>query len=127
MLAYHEVSGTNIIEITVDGKIGPAEFDGLVRKFEEAIERHGTVRVLERVKSFGGMPLGTWWEDFRFGVRHWSDVERAAVVADKTWIAVWTRMIKPFLKCEVRYFGSAEIEEARAWLGEKGADTARDG
>ena len=116
MITYYEVSETNIIEVTVDGKITAQDFDELVEKFEAAMERHGKVRVLEHVKSFGGMPLSKWWEDFKFGIKHWRDVERAAVVADKKWIELWTKVVKPFVKCEVRYFASAEIEEARQWL-----------
>ena len=115
---YHEVPGTNVIEFTIDGKISADEFDELVTKFEDAIERHGRVRVLEHVKSFGGMPISVWWEDFRFGIKHWGDVERAAVVADKKWIELWTKLVRPFLKCEVRYFGSEEIDRAREWVRE---------
>lgn len=118
MLTYHEVPETNVIEITVDGKITRAEFDDVISRFEGAIERHGKVRVLEHIVSFGGAPISAWWEDFRFALRHWSDVERAAVVADKKWIEAWTKIVRPFLRCEVRYFGSAEIERAREWVHE---------
>jgi SpoIIAA-like len=42
----------------------------------------------------------------------------AAVVADPKWIEVFTKMAKPFISAEVRYFNEAEMERARKWLGE---------
>ncbi|MHC4956508.1 MAG: SpoIIAA family protein [Planctomycetota bacterium] len=45
-------------------------------------------------------------------------IDRVAVVADKKWIEIWTKMANPFFKAEAKYFGADEIENARAWLKE---------
>lgn len=66
MIEFREVANTNIVEFTIDGSISAEEFDDIIARFEAAIEKHGTVRVLEEIPSFGGMPVSRFWEDIRF-------------------------------------------------------------
>jgi hypothetical protein len=118
MFEYREIPETNIVEFTIDGKITAQEFDEVIERLEAAIAQHGTIRVLEHIRSFGGMPAAKWWDDIKFGFRHARHVSRAAVVAEKKWIEVFTRLVSPFVSAEVRYFDAAEIDEARRWLRE---------
>jgi hypothetical protein len=118
MVEYHEIPGTNIVELTVDGKISAPEFDDLLSRMRGAIERHGKVRVLEHIRSFRGMPVSKWWDDVKFGFQHSKDVERAAVVADKAWIEMGTNFAKHFVRGEIRYYDASELNAARAWITE---------
>ena len=118
MLEYREIPDTNIVEFTIDGAISAAEFDEVIASFEASIARHGKIRVLEHVRSLGGVPPSKWWEDIKFGFKHMRDISRAAVVAEATWIEIFANLVNPFLAAEVRYFKSAEIDKARAWLRE---------
>jgi hypothetical protein len=125
MLEYREIPDTNIVEFTIDGAISAAEFDDVIARFEASIARHGKIRVLEYVRSLGGVPPSKWWEDVKFGFKHMRDINRAAVVAQEKWIEVFANLVNPFLAAEVRYFKPAEIEKARAWLREPtGEDTS---
>ena len=45
-------------------------------------------------------------------------MSRAAVVAEKKWIEVFTRLVSPFVSAEVRYFDAGQIDEVRRWLRE---------
>jgi hypothetical protein len=118
MIEFREIANSNIVEFTIDGKITKEEFDDIIARFEAAIQKHGTVRVLEHVRSFGGMPVSKFWDDIKFGFRNMKNFSHAAVVADQKWIEVFTKMAKPFISAEVRYFNEAEMERARKWLGE---------
>jgi hypothetical protein len=45
-------------------------------------------------------------------------LSRAAVVADQKWIELFTKMAKPFLSGEIRYFKAVDTDEARSWPAE---------
>ncbi len=49
-------------------------------------------------------------------MKHLSDIERTAVVGDKTWEKWMAEFSKPFTRAEVRYFDHDEIAAARAWV-----------
>jgi SpoIIAA-like len=118
MLEYREIPDTNIVEFVIDGAISAAEFDEVIGRFEASIARHAKIRVLEHVRSLGGIPPSKWWEDVKFGFKHMRDIDRAAVVGDQKWIEVFANLVNPFFSAEVRYFTSANIEQARVWLRE---------
>jgi SpoIIAA-like len=124
MLEYREIPDTNIVEFVIDGTISAAEFDDVLARFEASIARHGKIRVLEHVRSLGGVPPSKWWEDVKFGFKHMRDINRAAVVAEEKWIEIFANLVNPFLAAEVRYFKSAQIDKARAWLREPSGENA---
>ena len=56
------------------------------------------------------------WDDAKMGMKHLTDFEKIAVVADDKWIR---RSIKAFgwlMPGEVRLFEGGELEEAKAWI-----------
>ena len=116
MIELHEVPGTNVLELTIDGGISGPEFDAMLARFEAAIVQHGKIRVLEIVRSLGGIPPSKLWEDIKFGFKHMRDVERAAIVADPKWIEIFANLINPFFSADIHYFNTAEIDKAREWL-----------
>jgi len=116
MVEYREIPNTNIVELTINGVVSAPEFDDITGKLEDAIHRHGTLRILEHVRSFGGMPVAKFWDDIKFGFRNMKHFSVAAVVGDQKWVALFTKLIRPFVSGEVRHFDEADIEQARDWL-----------
>jgi hypothetical protein len=64
------------------------------------------------------------WEDLKFDLKHWKDIERLAIVGDKKWEKGMAAFCKPFTKAQIRYFDAAQVAEAREWL-ESEAVTAK--
>lgn len=120
MITIHELAGTNVIELVLDGPVSAQEFNEIVARLEAAIATHGKIRVLELVKELGGVPPSKWWDDLKFGYRHMRDIERAAIVAEQRWLEVFANLVNPFFAAELKYFKPAEIGKARAWLTERG-------
>jgi len=54
--------------------------------------------------DFHGWTAGGGWEDTKFGVRHFNDIERLAIVGDKTWEKGMAYFCKVFTLAKVRYF-----------------------
>jgi len=116
MIEFREIPSTNIVELTIDGGISAAEFGDIIGKLEAAIEKHGNVRLLKHIRSVGAVPVSKLWDDIKFAFENLRHFSHAAVVADQKWIEVFTKMAKPFISAEVRYFNEAEIDQARQWL-----------
>jgi len=119
VLEYREDASSNLVEIVVDGRVSKAEFDDVATRLEAAIARHGKLRVLEVVKSFGGIEPAAFWADLKFGLRHLNDFSRCAVVSDRRWIETFAKGVDKVIACEIRHFPPDEIAAARAWLHEE--------
>ena len=68
--------------------------------------------------DFHGWTAGALWEDIKFDMHHWKDIERLALVGETKWEAGMAAFCKPFTKATVRYFDQSQMEEARKWIVE---------
>ena len=116
MLDSREDVGDNLVEIVVDGHVSRAEFDAVAARLEAAIARHGKLRVLEVVETFGGIDPSAFWADLKFGLRHLDHFSRCAVVSDQHWIETFAKGVDKVIRCEIRHFPPEQIDAARAWL-----------
>ncbi len=64
------------------------------------------------------MERGALWEDIKFDWRHFSDIERLAIVGDSKWEAGMAVFCKPFTTAKIRYFDESKAAEASAWIHE---------
>ena len=108
----------NQIEVQVEGKLTQAAYQQFVPAVEEIIQREGKVRMLFVMHNFHGWTAGALWDDIKFDIKHFSDIERLALVGETRWEKGMSLFCKPFTKAEVRYFDSKDIDQARAWLQE---------
>lgn len=116
MIDYREERDSNVVELTIDGKVSKAEFEALAARLEAAIKRHGHIRLLEVVRSFGGVEPAMFWHDLRFSMRHLNDFSRCAVVAEQGWLGWVTKIFAPLFTDRVRHFTPDQVDQARAWL-----------
>lgn len=108
------------LEVSLTGKLVKEDYDTLVPAVERAIDQHGKVRMLIVMHDFHGWTASAAWEDTKFGVRHFHDIERLAMVGETKWEHGMAIFCKPFTAATVRYFGRDQYEAARAWLAKSG-------
>ena len=118
MIEVTEIPDSNIVEVEIAGRMDAREFDTALAALEQAITRHGSIRVLEIVGPLDAPPIpwSRFWDDIKFGFEHLRDITHAAVVADQRWIHGYVRFLDPLLKAEIKAFDRAEEDAARAWL-----------
>ena len=108
----------NYVEIEVHGKLTSAAYEHMIPLFEDLIiENQGKVRVLFIMRDFHGWTAGALWEDLKFDLKHFSDIERVAIVGERRWQHSMAVFCKPFTRAKVEYFQMEDLEEARGWLG----------
>ena len=105
-----------LLEVQVSGRLVHEDYQHLVPEFERLVKQHGKIRVLFEMADFHGWEGTALWDDIKFNLKHFSDIERLAMVGDKKWEKGMSVFCKPFTTAKIRYFASGSIAEARAWL-----------
>ena len=113
-----EENGGKILVVNVSGMLSGADYGQFVPEFERLVDAHGKLRLLFDMTGFHGWDLGALWQDIKFSVKHFSDIERLAMVGEMKWQHGMALFCKPFTRASIRYFDRAKAAEARAWLDE---------
>lgn len=111
-----EKNGGKVLEVRVSGKLTHEDYQHFVPAFERFVMRHGKIRVLFEMTDFHGWEAAALWDDIEFDVKHFSDIERLALVGDKQWEKGMSVFCRPFTTATIRYFDHGAIENARVWL-----------
>jgi hypothetical protein len=117
-IEFNEQHGGRVLAVHVSGKLVKADYERFVPEFERLVRQRGKLRVLFDMTSFHGWEASAAWEDIKFGVKHFADVERLAMIGEKRWQRGMATFCKPFTKATVRYFDQADAADGRAWLRE---------
>jgi hypothetical protein len=117
-----EDNGGKVLVLHISGKLVKADYEQFVPEFERLLEQHGKLRVLFDMSDFHGWEGSAVWEDIKFDIKYFADIERLAMVGNKKWQHGMATFFKPFTKAKSRYFDRADTAEARKWLVE---DTGR--
>lgn len=117
-LQLTEENGGKVVVVQVSGKLVKADYEHFVPEFERLVRQHGKLCLLFDMTGFHGWEVSAAWEDFKFGIEHFADIERLAMVGEKQWQHGMATFCKPFTKAKVRYFDHADVAKARKWLAE---------
>ena len=105
-----------IIEVVASDKLELADYEEFGSSVESLIEEHGKVRILLRLVGFEGWTAGALWEDIKFDVKHFNDIERLAIVGDKTWEKGMAKFCEPFTTASINFYTPDELDQAERWL-----------
>jgi len=106
----------NIIEIEISGKLVASDFQSLESIFRRLVKQNGRIRILFRMRDFHGWEPIAFWDEVKFDLKHFGDIERLAMVGDKQWQKFLGVFGRPFTAAEIRYFDESELPAARVWL-----------
>jgi hypothetical protein len=117
-IQMNEENGGKVLVLHLSGKLVKADYEHFVPEFERLVRQNGKLRVLFDMTDLHGWDAGAAWEDIKFDIKHFADIERLAMVGDKKWQHGMATFFKPFTKAASRYFDQANAAEARKWLEE---------
>ena len=119
MLETTFIDGTNIVSMTVQGKINPEEQHELIEDIEPFIEKHGKIQLLMDITEYTGITdydVAAFWENIKFKCAHFKDYSHIAVIGDQFWLSWWSTISSAIMPCEVRTFSPKDKNEALTWL-----------
>jgi hypothetical protein len=117
-LAFHEESDGEILVVQVSGKLTKADYEHFVPETERRIRQHGKIRILFEMHDFHGWETGALWQDMKFDMKHFKDIERLAMVGDKAWEHGMAVFCRPFTTAKIQYFDRSQADQVRNWLQE---------
>ncbi|MCB1310809.1 MAG: STAS/SEC14 domain-containing protein [Sedimentitalea sp.] len=117
MLEPMESSSNGVLAFRAVGKITDEDYkSALIPAVEDQIKTQGKARLVYVIgpefESYGGKAM---LDDALFGVKHWRDFERIAVVTDRDWIANAMRIFMPLMPAQTKLFHTNELKDALAW------------
>lgn len=115
-MQLNEENGGKVLAVHVSGKLAKQDYEHFVPEFERLVREHGKLSVLFDMSSFHGWESGALWEDTKFAIHHFDDIEKIAMVGEKRWQQGMASFCKPFTTATVRYFDHVDAAEARKWL-----------
>lgn len=105
-----------LLTIRMTGKLHASDYHHFVPSVEQAVLKHGKIRMLVQMHRFHGWDAGALWEDVKFDAKHFHDIERLAIVGETSWEKWMAILCKPFTTATILYFPSEQAVEARAWI-----------
>ena len=118
MIETLQTSSPKVVGFRLSGKLHDEDYKSFVPAVDAAVAAEGKVRLFAQFEDFHGWDLHAAWDDFRFGIKHYKDFDRIAMVGDRKWEKWMATLCKPFTKAKVRYFNASEIDAAWNWIGE---------
>lgn len=108
--------GGKEIHVRLSGKLTKGDYEKFVPAVDRLIGQYGKIRVLMEMHDFHGWEMGALWEDIKFDMKHFRDIERIAMVGDAKWEAGMAKFCAPFTTAKIRYFPEGQAAEAKAWI-----------
>jgi len=121
-----EDDGKSLV-IHVSGKLAKTDYPDFVSEFERLVRQHGRLRVLFDMTGLQGWDVGAAWEDTKFGIKHFADIERMAMVGDRKWQHGMAVLVKPFTKATIdTSIDLTPLRRESGWMRRNGLDCERD-
>ncbi len=124
MVTMVQMEDSNALFVDVEGELTKEDYELLLPEVEGLIDRFGSIAILVELGQDASMSAGAIWEDIKFDVEHYKDVERVAIVGDTRWEKTMAKLCKPFTKAEVKYFPTHERRQASEWVKEVATQNA---
>lgn len=115
-IQLNEEDGGRALVVHVSGKLAKEDYEHFVPAFQRHVQQHGKLRLLFDMTGFHGWEAAALWEDTKFVIKHFTDIERLAMIGKTKWQHCMTTFCTPFTKATIRYFEHADAAEARQWL-----------
>ena len=118
MLELKEDAGGKVLTVKISGKLAKEDYEHFVPKVEELIKQDGKIRILLEMHDFHGWEMSALWEDIKFDIKHFRDIERLAMVGESKWEKGMAAFCKPFTTATIKYFDGSQTAEAETWIKE---------
>ena len=112
----HEEGGGKVLVIKLTGKLTKEDYGHFLPEVERLIKGHGKVRMLVQMHEFHGWRAGALWQDIKFDLKHFRDIERLALVGERAWEHGMAVFCKPFTTATIQYFDRTKADQAQSWI-----------
>jgi len=112
------LAGGRIVEIRSSGRLTRAAYAQLVPTLTNLIQQHGSIRLMFILTEFHGWTFSGLIASMRFYRQHRQQIDRMAIVGERSWQQWVTWLRSSSMSRSTRYFSAAQEDQARQWLEE---------
>jgi hypothetical protein len=105
-----------ILTVNLSGKLTRDDYLKFIPEVERLVKQYGKLRMLVEMTNFHGWTAGALWQDIKVDLKHFRDIERLALVGDKSWERGMAAFCSPFTTAAIRYFEPGDIDQAETWM-----------
>jgi hypothetical protein len=116
MIQILEGTRADVASTKAMGKLTKEDYDQLLPFLEQKLADHKKIRWYFEMENFEGWEPQAAWEDAKFDIKNATNLEKVSMVGGKQWEEALTKLMKPFTTAEVKYFTTAEKQEAIKWI-----------
>ncbi len=118
MFKILDITKDNLIAFTVKGKVEKTDYDKLTPLLEKTEREFDTRKLYIEIEEIGGIEPAALWEDFKLYFLHVKNFEKVAIVGQSDAIEKVTKLAKPFISGETKFFNEKEAVDAKRWIQE---------
>lgn len=115
-LTDEDAAHSSVLHMSINGTLERSDYDQFVPEIEERIHPYVKIDLLLELSDFHGSSSGAMWEVTKFGIHHFNDIRKLAVIGDRQRELCLADFTKAFTTAGVRYFDISRYQEASKWL-----------
>jgi len=110
-----------VFGITATGEVDKTDMDTvLLPGLQNLVDKYdGIYYLLVLNTEVGNFTAGSWLEDMKAGLKHFTKWKKIAVVTDQSGVEKFTDIFSLLVPGEAKGFKPEELEEAKAWISIK--------
>ncbi len=118
MFKILDITKNNLTAFQVEGKIIKADYDKLNALFEKNERDFETQKLYIEIGKIEKITAEALWEDFKTYFTHVKNFNKIAIIGDSGMVKTLTKLSKPFVSGDIKFFNTREASEAKEWIRE---------
>ncbi|MUV36846.1 hypothetical protein JNUCC1_00650 [Lentibacillus sp. JNUCC-1] len=117
MVEIANIENSPVVEMKVSDKLTQDDIKEVDNFLENKVGEQESVNILLLMGNWEGMTIKGLLEDFKM-VKHMKKMNKAAIVADSTFLKADSKLEDLFPGIRIKYFETDEKDAAKQWLEE---------
>jgi hypothetical protein len=106
-----------VIGVILSGEVTKEQYDRVYPRIEELAKSEGEINYLVKVATpLKNITAGTWWDDFKLALKHFSKWRKVAIVTDEKMIDQLADALGFAYPGESKTFSLSQFDEAVKWV-----------
>ncbi len=126
MLRFIEDLPDHVVGIHAVGTVEKDDYEKvLIPRLDELVKRQGEINYLLVLETnVSNFSAGSWWGDFKLGLKHFTKWNKIAVVSDQKGVEWFSDAFRFFIPGKSKGFPLSALNEAVDWISQKDNDDA---
>lgn len=92
------------------------DYEGVLPAVEKQIQANGLLRAILDLRGLEEIEPAAWAADIRLDKELRGEFTRCAVIGDRSWAWMVTRLAAPTFSGDIRFFDAENAEESSVWI-----------